>query len=263
MGICGMALTLGSVPIYRWNKYAVAEIDLPYDDENTVLLLHGDEIADSSQHNQAVTNNGVSVSTAQSKFGKSLYFNGSSALRVDAGADFDFGTGDFTIDCWCYPTKRQEGHFLNGTIAGAIFFGLNSSGLVGLGRRAVAWDNRVATALPLNTWSHVAVSRRNSAVKIFVNGTEMLSASNTTSYGLNGGLACIGDESGSCYFVGYVDELRISNVARWTASFTPPTAPYSVSEIGRGAFIEEVKSRDSDAYPDGGVQDGYYYERVV
>lgn len=262
MGVCGMALTLGSVEIYRWNKYEVAEINLPYDDENTILLLHGEEIADSSQRNQTITNRGVSVSTTQSKFGKSLYFNGSSALRVDCGTDFDFGTGDFTIDCWCYPTK-QSGYFLNGAAVGATFFGFYSNGAVGLGRSALAWDNVSETPVSLNTWSHVAVSRSNSVVRFFINGTENLSATNSISYGSQGRLACIGDENGAYYFTGYVDELRISNVARWTESFTPPTAPYSVSGVGKGDFIGEVKSLNSDAYPDGGVQDGYYYERVV
>lgn len=261
MSICGMALSLGGVEVYRWNKYEVAEINLPYDDANTVLLLHGEEIADSSQRNQAVTNNGVSVSTAQRKFGSSLYFNGSSALRVDAGADFDFGTGDFTIDCWCYPTK-QSGYFLNGTAVGATFFGLYSNGAVGLGRSALAWDNVSTTPLSLNTWSHIAVSRSNSVVRFFINGTENLSATNSISYGSQGGLACIGDEKGAYYFTGYVDELRISNVARWTANFTPPNAPYSISTVEKGAFIEEVKSLDGNAYPNGGVKDGYYYEMV-
>ena len=33
--------------------------------------------------------------------------------------------------------------------------------------------------------------------------------------------------SGPREFDGYIDEIRISNVARWTAAFTPPTAPYT------------------------------------
>ena len=29
-------------------------------------------------------------------------------------------------------------------------------------------------------------------------------------------------------FVGYLDEIRVSNIARWTTDFTPPTEPYVV-----------------------------------
>ena len=44
-------------------------------DEHTLLLLHGEDLKDSSMHGVTFTNNGVSVSNKQSKFGgKSLYF---------------------------------------------------------------------------------------------------------------------------------------------------------------------------------------------
>ena len=29
------------------------------------------------------------------------------------------------------------------------------------------------------------------------------------------------------FLYGYIDELRISNIARWTSSFTVPSAPYT------------------------------------
>jgi len=35
-----------------------------------------------------------------------------------------------------------------------------------------------------------------------------------------------GGGPGQTYFNGKMDEIRISNVARWTANFTPPTIPY-------------------------------------
>ena len=51
-------------------------------DANTLLLLHGESIVDDSQYANLLENNGVSVSSEQSKFGgKSLYFNGSSKME--------------------------------------------------------------------------------------------------------------------------------------------------------------------------------------
>ena len=38
----------------------------------------------------------------------------------------------------------------------------------------------------------------------------------------------IGSDGGSTYLDGYLDEFRISKgIARWTANFSPPDAPYS------------------------------------
>jgi hypothetical protein len=44
------------------------------------------------------------ISTAQSKFGgSSLLLNGTTDyVSNGGGSDFNFGTGDFTVDCWVY-----------------------------------------------------------------------------------------------------------------------------------------------------------------
>ena len=51
-------------------------------------------------------------------------------------------------------------------------------------------------------------------------------------YGLQIGMDYL-DDTGSGPMHGYVDEVRISNVARWDAAFTPPTAAYSGYEGDR------------------------------
>ena len=70
---------------------------------------------------------------------------------------------------------------------------------------------------------------------MFLNGRKVGSVSNTQSYSMNGGKLTIGVQSYEMYgdqyaFTGYIDEYRISNIARWTEDFTPPTEPYKSPE---------------------------------
>jgi hypothetical protein len=80
----------------------------------------------------------------------------------------------------------------------------------------------------LGAWHHIAVSRDSSGTRRFfvdgvLRGTQTSTASPTDSSGvLTFGRA--GDYSGE-YFGGLLDEVRISNLAVYTANFTPPTAP--------------------------------------
>jgi predicted membrane-bound spermidine synthase len=82
----------------------------------------------------------------------------------------------------------------------------------------------------INTWQHIAAVRYGDVWSLYVDGT--LKAS-TTDAGNSPNLSLvfwIGDNNAGAGanvpFIGHIDELRISNVARWTSNFTPPTAPY-------------------------------------
>lgn len=55
-----------------------------------------------------------------------------------------------------------------------------------------------------------------------LNGTEMYI-----------GARNVPDTNNNGYF-GYLDEIRVSNIARWTSDFTPPTEPYSVNTLQAG-----------------------------
>ena len=221
-------------------------------DLHTKLLLHGNSFIDGSKDKRAITNTGVAVSTAQSKFvDSSFYFDGSAYLTIPG---YDFSTDDFTIDWWEYPTNANAGtRFTNvyctayATQAGGLLTHLCTSGLqVYLsnktgGATAADWNVLAGKTLGnniVNTWTHRAVVRSGSSLMFFKNGlleytydigTNKIGYSSDRPWGI-GNWASDLMTTGYPY-IGYIDEFRVSDIARWTESFTPPTEPYPDSNI--------------------------------
>jgi hypothetical protein len=93
-------------------------------------------------------------------------------------------------------------------------------------------DVRIAGgSVTTNVWYHVALSRSGTSTKLFLNGTQIGSTfTDTTSY-LNGTNRPFIGRSGfhtvdPFYLSGYINDLRITKYARYTANFTPPTAAF-------------------------------------
>jgi len=223
------------------------------------LLLHGDgtngstTITDSSGSPKVITAVGnAQISTAQSRFGEaSMYFDGSTGNLVSPySSDHVFGTGDFTVEGWFYFTDINT----NQRALVALGDGANGSGPVynswTLAYRGTDASNQfmfyrydgteyvfTTTGAPLsaNTWTHIAVCRASGTLRIFVNGASYYSASNSINYSavntnpLRVALGYYGPPSGYSgprYWAGFIDEIRITKAARYTANFTPQTAPF-------------------------------------
>jgi hypothetical protein len=203
------------------------------------LLLHGDgtngstTITDSSLTPKTVTAVGnAQISTAQSKFGgASIAFDGSGDyLTVLNSSQFNFGVDDFTIEAWCYRTSTATSFEIvsyGNPGADGLFFGSTTSAIsFGTGPAVVLASS--STSLALNVWTHIAVTRSSNVTRVFANGiagattTNALNNLNSTTVfrvGINRAV--------NVFATGYIDDLRITKgVARYTANFTPPTAPF-------------------------------------
>ena len=227
------------------------------------LLLSADgsngstAIVDSSANAHTITVNGnAQISTTQSKFGgSSMYFDGNGDyLAITDNDDFEFGSGDFTIEAWIYLTGYPANY--NSVYSSMIVakdaadtgrswsFGINGTSSSWTSLSAATFQsNTVYTSLSasfnfaLNTWYHVAVVKNNGTGKLYVNGTEIgsgtLGAPVDTST-----VVTIGAESPNYqtagygyFFPGYIDDLRITKgVARYTSDFTIPTSEASSSD---------------------------------
>jgi len=205
-------------------------------DENTVLMLHMDDVGltDNSDSPHTVTlNDNAALNTGSYKFGSgSAYFDGTGDyLSIPDSDDFDFGTDDFTIDAWIYPTNVVDEYNM---ILSMYQVGLYNDVYLSLSGNYLQWYDSAGvyqgtgiTVSP-NTWHHVAVVRSSNILKLFINGVESYELSNNENI-INGALRIGAWEDSDLYeFNGYIDELRISKgIARWTSDFIPPTEPYS------------------------------------
>lgn len=207
---------------------------------NVSLLLHGDGadngtvFTDNSPSPKTVTAYGdAKTSTAQSKFGgTSIFFDGNGDYLVSpSNSAFQFGTGDFTIEAWVYiPTGISGSYAAICDIRsspygnGAVLFKLNSSRQ--LGYYGATETNTTAT-VPLSTWTHVAISRSSGTTRLFISGDLSATVADGDNKSINGCYIGRVYDNAHPAFSGYIDELRITKgVARYTANFTPPAAPF-------------------------------------
>jgi hypothetical protein len=212
---------------------------------NVSLLLHGDgtngstTIIDSSPSPKTVTAVGnAQISTAQSKFGgASIAFDGTGDyLRPTTdGSPFAMGSGDWTVEGWIYVQSISTSQIIVDTLAAS------SPTVVGIrlrltsGRALELWNYSSAIisggTVPLQSWSHVVACRGAGTTRLFIDGAQAGSSfSDTQTYTCAVDRPLIGInafDTSTLGFNGYIDDLRITKgIARYTANFTPPTAPF-------------------------------------
>lgn len=215
-------------------------------DPYTKLLLHfdgaddGTVFSDSSNRKHTVTRTNAVTKTGTKKFGTSAgYFDGDGDyLSLADSDDWNFGTGNWTIDFWFRPaalttSQRLCGQFVSNDNrllcwlqADNILHFLAYSGAVDVGD----FETSSVAPLTLNTWSHIAFVRSGSTPYIFVDGISQ-SLTISQAFGTLPNVAAafmIGQYGTNTNYVnGYIDEFRVSKgIARWTSNFNPPTAPY-------------------------------------
>ena len=207
-------------------------------------------------------------------------------VRIDPHTPADVG-GDFTIEFWmkttasggtCSPGASGDGWITGRTIIDRDVYGGGDHGDYGIalasGRicfgvaqgssgRTIYGSTNVANG----QWRHIAVTRRTSdgQMQIFVDGQPDASGTGptgdisyrngrSTSYPNSDPYLVFGAEKhdiGSAYpsYSGLLDDIRISNVVRYTGAFTRPATPHAVdgSTVALYRFDEGSGTTITDA----------------
>lgn len=210
------------------------------DFNSVVLLLHMDGVDGSTLFSDVSgktikPQGSVKILSPGGQFGGAASFNGNGDyLTIDNSADFDFGTADFTIECWIRPElepSRSRG------IICKVSPSLEASTLI------LTQDNKINfgahgfagitgdSIITLGNWHHIAVSRNQGTARLFIDGklNGTLAFPESPSYGNPLYIGCLDPTNTdySFWFKGLIDEVRISKgVGRYNDSFSVPNAPF-------------------------------------
>lgn len=199
---------------------------------NTSLLCNMTNAAiyDNAMMSDQETVGNAMVSTSVKKFGNaSMYFDGTGdGLQVVGSPNTAFGTGDFTVEFWIYLNASTGSFkkFVELGTSGACFTieTQSTTNVLTITDLNTTVFVTSSSALSLTTWTHVAATRSGTTLRLFQNGTQVGSATNSTNFA-NSGNVYIGQSNSGQAINAYMDDLRITKgVARYTANFTPPTS---------------------------------------
>ena len=190
------------------------------------------------------------LSTTQEKFGSSsLLLDGNSDyVSLANSADLDFGTGDFTIECWFYYDATSSASTFatifdrgDGSGGGTSPFWLavkDDAGtykMVGTcgtgGAQTDVINNYDAGDITNNTWYHLALARHGSDFYVYLNGVSLANMVGSSSSALTDNdspiyIGARGQSGVGSFWGGYIDEFRITKgTCRYPSgtTFTPST----------------------------------------
>src|SRR5471030_1713453 len=177
---------------------------------STVMaLMHMDATPFVDVRGHTITNNnGVTAAATGAKFGNAGQFNGSNQSLVIAPSANSVFPGDYTIECWITPTALTGGDIIGNLVGStsADWALIQSSNVLqyyyaGTGSIITMYIDGTATGTQKSSSGNLGDSTRNVTV-----GARNSGASN--------------------FFAGAIDEIRLSQMARYVANFTPPTSPF-------------------------------------
>jgi hypothetical protein len=200
-------------------------------------LAQNNTFVDGSANNLPITRTG---GTTQGSFGpapglNSGYFNATGGLNIPHNA-LTNTQADFTWETWFYPTAQTTGDVAIMTkgwpSAGAggplVYYDSGRNIRFYASTDGTSWNvagGVIFGTAQLNTWQHVAISRQGSVYRLFYNGQQVGTFSNAANIFISGEPLQIGQGTGaSNKWNGFLAGTRVSNNARYTATFTPPVS---------------------------------------
>jgi len=217
--------------------------------QNVSLLLHGNadgsgNILDSSPSPKTVSKFGNTASAtppsypnSNSLFGNAIAFDGTGDyLTSPSNSALHVLGSDFTLELWVRLAASQNNFGLLSTYSDV---GSNTVGYIirftptalrfFAGKGGIDFSLRDATyVFATNQWYHIAITSRSNTGRVFIDGIQQGGTIDFSGTVNSAETLQIGrTHTATDDLNGFIDDLRITKgVARYTANFTPPTAPF-------------------------------------
>lgn len=198
---------------------------------NVSSLMHYDSDFSDETGKSWTVEGSATITSSESVFGGgSLSLPSTGAIVSPSSPDFAYGAGDFTVELFV-----KFNNFLGNQYA--LDHGSNRGALSTAGAGRLSWYNSsTGISSPIYTtgtgtltagvWYHIAIVRSAGVTSVYTDGVLKSQGSDAYSYGSQ--VVTVGRYgAGGNPLNGFIDELRITKgVARYTANFTPPSAPF-------------------------------------
>ena len=158
--------------------------------------------------------------------GSALSFDGVND-KVALSSDSTLTTS-ITFETWIKWNGSSDWStmYQSGTQSNYWVVSLDPSGKLAFTEKSILSSLSTGTVTP-NTWTHIAVVKNGDSgtnITLYINGTASGTASVDT-VNTPSGTANIGTDNGSQNFPGLIDEVRVSNITRYSSNFIPQTSP--------------------------------------
>ena len=200
-------------------------------DKTYVNDVYQSHLYDGQSANRSI-GNGIKLGTAGLGYG--VQFDGhTDYLSLESNSDFNFGTGDFTIEFWALSDSYSGSPYFcdfrddggnTGTTNRIVWYTSSSDG------KPRFWLNGSARITAINattngSWAHYALVRSSGTTTMYIGGVSQGTYSDSTNYG--DAPLTIGQRKGSYAsqsYDGKISDFRIvKGTAVYTAPFSPPT----------------------------------------
>ena len=250
------AMSYGDVSVATVSEIGdVGGADDPHWD-NVKLLIQSNTTDGSNVFDDGSTSDHTVTASAnirhevdQKKFGSSsIYFDGSSDIRIAESTDFDFD-GAFTVETWFWRdstlaplgvilshgagTSPWNGWVISSSVNGAIELAMYHAA------SGPTWGILSSNSVFTNdSWNHFAMSSDGSVLKLFIDGTEVGSSA-SLEWGSGYPDFTFSDDGDATFnvgrrwddvgkFKGYIEDVRVTKgVSRYPSTFAKPSETFT------------------------------------
>jgi hypothetical protein len=213
----------------------------------TTLLLGGNgsnaaqnnTFLDSSSNNRTITRNGNVTQGTFSPYGpnwSNCFIRGSSqgensSISFPNNDAYKFGSGDFTIEAWVNPSNKANGEYYIIAQCAETSSWTNGWTVYILENQLGFWSNdtgQVGGTVPIGVWTHIAVSRQGTTIRLFVNGTIVNTYTSSHNFVPTRALSVGAEPLGGYAFPSntFISNLRVvKGTAVYTNNFVSPNEP--------------------------------------
>ena len=169
------------------------------------------------------------VDTSTKKFGTGscLIDGAGDYLEISTAYNSTFSfTGDFTIELWAYKRNTNSPQVLVSNWTYGFWLGYFGTNNFRVYVNSTSGYISASYTPSTNTWVHYAVVRSGTTVTLYIDGTSYGTSTKSGTVNMTK-KTTFGSDQNVKFWNGNLEEIRISDTARYTANFTPATSAFT------------------------------------